>query len=251
MNNWYVIQTKVNEEEKLVQMVETMLSKKEGLYEECFVPKYDNIWKLQGMCLVDTEVLFPGYVFVITNQPEELYTELKQVPKFSKILGESGEREEKNFVSLMPREQEFMENILDRKDHVAHRSIVRRDGRGMIVQAEGPLKHYVDRIVKVDYPHRKLLIEMDLFGQKRRVKFCFMGEEDCIKEKVQLPQWEEKQPFDYQVGEEILLCSDAYEQKLFVIKKVNEKKRTVTVEVELFGRVMELTVGEDEIQKNV
>jgi len=247
MNHWYVIQTRVNEEEKLVELIKKRIPPKRKLYADCFVPKYDNVWRLKGMCLVNTEIMFAGYVFVITSQPDELYIELKTIPKLSKLLGETDDSGEKYFVPLLKEEEEFMENILDMSDHIVHRSIVRRDKRGIIYQAKGALEHYLDNIVKVDFTHRRVLIDIELFGRIRRVKLCVMGEDDCREENIPIPEWGDKKEFTYEVGDVIMLASDAYEGQQFEIKKVDAKKRKVTVEIDMFGMPMELTVGEEEI----
>lgn len=87
MEKWYVIQTRVREEEKLVSLIEKMIPPECGLYRKCFVPKNENVWKLKGMNLTEIEVLFSGYVFVITECPEKLFVELKSVPKLSNAAG--------------------------------------------------------------------------------------------------------------------------------------------------------------------
>ena len=247
MDRWYVIQTRVNGEEKLVELIKKMIPEERALYKDCFVPKYDNVWRLKGMCLVNTEIMFGGYVFVITDRPEELYVELKEIPKLSRLLGETDNSGERYFVSLSEQETEFMTNILDMSDHIVHRSIVRRDSRGIIYMARGALEHYLDHIVKVDFTHRRVLIDIDFFGKKRRIKLRVMGEDDCRKENIPVPDWGEKTEFTYQPGDMIRLSSDAYAGREFEIKKVDAKKRTVTVEVELFGMPVEMIVGEDKI----
>ena len=79
------------------------------------------------MNLTEIEVLFSGYVFVITECPEKLFVELKSVPKLSKLLGETTDDEGREFVPLSDKEQEFMENILNPADYVVHRSMNRAE----------------------------------------------------------------------------------------------------------------------------
>ena len=43
MEKWYVIQTRVREEEKLVSLIEKMIPPECGLYRKCFVPKNENV----------------------------------------------------------------------------------------------------------------------------------------------------------------------------------------------------------------
>lgn len=246
MENWYVIQTRVKEEEKLVSLIEKLIPPEKGLYRRCFVPKNENVWRLRGMNLTEIEVLFSGYVFVITDTPEKLFVELKSIPRLSKILGEISDDEGREFIPLSAQEQEFMENILDPSDYVVHRSIIHKNEKGRIDMAKGALEHYVDKIVKVDNTHRRILIDLEMFGRLRRIKFCFMNEEDCRLEGVEIPEWK-KEPFPYEPGDMVEITSEAYRDQIFEIKKVDEKKRTITVEVDMFGMPVEMTVEENEI----
>lgn len=248
MEKWYVIQTRVNDEEKLVELINKMVSKEEGLYQECFVPRYENVWRLKGFNLILVECMFRGYVFVITEHPEELFIRLKSVPKLSKILGEVSDDGGREFIPLSDEEQTFMENILDPSDYVVHRSLVHRNAQGRIDMAKGPLVNYVDKIVKVDNSHRRIFVELELFGKVRRIKFCFMTDEDCRIENKELPEWE-KPEFCYQPGDIIKIDSEAYLDQEFEIKKIDEKKRTVTVEVDMFGNAIEMIVDSDHIIK--
>ena len=68
---WYVLQTTTGQEEKLVQMIRELVAPE--LYEDCFVAYYERVWRKQQQSVVHVERLFPGYVFVVTQDPEELF----------------------------------------------------------------------------------------------------------------------------------------------------------------------------------
>ena len=72
---WYVIQTLGGKEEETADMIRKMVSS--YYMEECFVPKRERMKKFHGSWNKVEEVLFHGYVFVISQRPEELYQELK------------------------------------------------------------------------------------------------------------------------------------------------------------------------------
>ena len=91
---WYTIQTLGGQEEKTVDMIRKMVSP--DLIEECFVPKRERLKKYRGSWNKVEEVLFQGYAFVISNRPKELYEEMKQVPRLTKVLG----RETDYFIPL-------------------------------------------------------------------------------------------------------------------------------------------------------
>ena len=82
---WYVIQTLGGQEEKTAEMIRNIV--KSDFIEECFIPKRERLKKFQGSWNKVEEILFHGYVFVVSKESEEMYKELKQVPKLTKLLG--------------------------------------------------------------------------------------------------------------------------------------------------------------------
>ena len=98
-----------------------------------------------GGCVVYLETMFLGYLFISTDQPEILHTELKTIPKITKLL----RSEEDIFLTVSQEEREFLENLLDEDpEDVVRLSKVTVNEEKEILTAEGPLRHYVDRIVK-------------------------------------------------------------------------------------------------------
>ena len=81
---WYVIQTTTGQEEILVEMMRKILSKE--LYRDCFYIKRECAIKQKSSWEICQKALFPGYVFIDTDFPKELYYELKNVPKLTKLL---------------------------------------------------------------------------------------------------------------------------------------------------------------------
>lgn len=82
---WYVIQVAAGKEEQILAMI-----KKYGVQKylkECFSPRYEHRRKYLGQWRQEQAVLFPGYIFVISDQVEELYQSLKHIPELTKILG--------------------------------------------------------------------------------------------------------------------------------------------------------------------
>ena len=84
-NMWYAIQTITGNEEEAIESIRRMVDK--SVYEECFLLKREAVWRIEGACKVHVERLFPGYVFVSTESPKELYQHLKGVSSYTKILG--------------------------------------------------------------------------------------------------------------------------------------------------------------------
>ena len=82
---WYVIQVSTGKEEQILEMI--IKYGVQRYLEEYFVPKYERKRKYLGQWRTERTVLFPGYIFIITEDVEGLYLALKQVPQLTKLLG--------------------------------------------------------------------------------------------------------------------------------------------------------------------
>ncbi len=161
---WYVIQVTTGKEEEMRQLIGQEAGRE--LYERCFYIKRERVWVRDGQHIVHVETMFPGYLFVITEKPKELYWRLKEIPQFTKML----RTEDEIFLSVAEDEREFLENLLDGDEEDTVRlSKVKLDERKEIVLAEGPLEHYVGNIVKKKTRLRYVTIDVVLFGKKRTV----------------------------------------------------------------------------------
>ena len=67
---WYVLQTMTGKEEELIRMIKRILSPE--LYTDCFIAYYERVWRKQQHSIVHVERLFPGYAFIVSEQPEEV-----------------------------------------------------------------------------------------------------------------------------------------------------------------------------------
>ena len=81
---WYVIQVTTGKEEEMRLLIEREAGSE--FYERCFYIRRERIWRRDGECIVHVETMFPGYLFVITDKPKELYWRLKEIPQFTKLL---------------------------------------------------------------------------------------------------------------------------------------------------------------------
>lgn len=160
---WYVIQTLGGEEERTADMIRKWISS--YYIEECFVPKRERMKKFHGRWNKVEEILFQGYVFVISEKPEKLYQKLKQVPKLTKLLG----REMDYFFALGEEEKRLVERIGNQVHKIPLSQIMIGEGKQIQV-LDGPLKGYVGNIVKVNLHKREAAIEIEFMGRKMELK---------------------------------------------------------------------------------
>ena len=170
---WYVIQVTTGKEEAVRAVIEESAAR--SLYQECFLIKRERIWRRDGECILHIETMFPGYLFFITEDPVRVYQELKKIPQFTRVL----KLEEEQFLAVAEDEQEFLENLINGDpDYIVRLSKVTVNEEKEIVSAEGPLKYYVEHIVKKKLRLRYVLVETVLFGRKREVLIGVKTEED-------------------------------------------------------------------------
>lgn len=153
---WYVIQTFTGKEEKIKEMCMRQIS--EEVLEKCFIPYYEEMKKYLGEWHKEKRILFPGYVFAVTDQIDELYTELKKIQGFTKILGDQA-----YLLPLTEGETEFIRRF-GGEAHVVgmSRGMIEND---RIIIMEGPLRGLEGCIKKIDRHKRKAGIQIEMFGR--------------------------------------------------------------------------------------
>lgn len=244
---WYVLQTITGKEEELVRMIQKIVP--HGLYEDCFVAYYERIWRRQQQSIVHVERLFPGYVFVLSEEPEALFFHLKQVPAMSKIIADG----DFTFLTLEKTEVDFLKGMLSAK-HIMHLSYVETDGKGKVLQVSGPLKGYMKWVIKFHFKKRFVTIKFKLLGAEKTAVLGIVLEEDIRQEiafgKVEtpiemppfyeIPLKRENEDSAYEVGDQVQVISGSFENLSGVIWKI--KQHTVEVRVHLLGQDMSMEV---------
>ena len=193
------------------------------------------------------ERLFPGYVFIISENPDEIFLQLKKVPAMSKMIADG----EFTFLPIEQEEETFLDNML-RADHIVRLSYVAMDGKGRVYRILGPLEEYASQVVRYQFKKRYVIIRLRLLGEEKTVALGIILNEDIQREilygKVetpfkmpeyyQLPQGSEERPFA--VGDHVKVTSGPLENMPGVIWKI--KKSTVEIGVRLFGQDMPMEV---------
>ena len=82
---WYVIQTVTGEESRVKALLTAFVEK--GICKDCFAPLYEEVRRSHGEYRIFFKRLFPGYLFVETEDPEAVYAALRKVPEFTRLLG--------------------------------------------------------------------------------------------------------------------------------------------------------------------
>ena len=170
---WYVIQVKNGQENLTCQLIQTIIT--DDTLIECFFPQRERMRKIDGKWNVIKEKLFPGYVFIVTDNPERLSLQLKNVPKLTKLLGDN----EGSFIPLKEKEVYFIQRW-GGNDHVANISKVIVEKGNKVRILEGNLKDYEGEIIKVNL-HKRIAV----------VRTTFMGSTTDVHMGIEILQKEE------------------------------------------------------------
>lgn len=247
---WYVIQTLTGREEELVCMVRRILPG--DIYTDCFVAYYERIWRKRQQSLVHVERLFPGYVFILTDDPDEVYRCLKDVPSMSRLVSDGMF----TFLPLEEGEEAFFLKMLD-EDHIVRLSYVEKDGRGNVFRITGPLRQYADHVRRYQYKKRYVLVGIPLLGREKTAVLGIILKEDVRQEllygKIEAPLaprrvYRVEDPGRgerFAVGECVTVTAGELSGMRGVIWKV--KKNTVEIGVRLFDRDMPMEVSVESV----
>ena len=161
-DNWYVIQVKTGNEEKIKDICQRLIPRE--ILIECFIPKIKRVRKIRGSFHEREEILFKGYVFMISDAIDDLYQCLKLIPELTKVLGNDGT----NILPILKEEAIFLLKF-GKEDHIVDMS------KGYIISTKimittGPLVGNEGIIRKIDRHKRIAYIEVKLFDQITTVK---------------------------------------------------------------------------------
>lgn len=196
---WYVIQTITGREQELAIMIRNMMSK--TMYECCFVIRAECMKRLEGTWQKQVRPLFPGYIFIETASPDEVFQELRQIPRFSRLL--STERYE--FTAVEEEEKQFLLRLCGNSIQAAYgigdavhsergmkyaHALVRltmaeTNADGSLRALHGPLEQFQGMIERINL-HRRYAVVRVMIGQKERTVLfglCLEKDRDVFNEK--------------------------------------------------------------------
>ncbi len=158
---WYVMQVKTSTEENIKLQCERVIPA--SVLERCFLPYYKERKHVQGEWKTFQKILFPGYVFVVTDELEKLYPCLRKVQGLTKMLGA-----DKEIIPLSDREVTFLRRM-GGEDLLVEMSEGIIEG-GAVTVTSGPLMGMEGLIKRIDRHKRKAWLETDMFGRKQTVQ---------------------------------------------------------------------------------
>ena len=141
-DKWYVGQVLAGKEASTLSQCRKLIDP--SILHESFVPEFETMWKSSAGWRPERRLLFPGYLFFVTDNIEALAAGLANVPNRVRILGD----EENSFMALSDAERDWFLAFID-QDRVVRMSegVIEND---QVRITKGPLMGKEARIRKVD-----------------------------------------------------------------------------------------------------
>ena len=172
---WYVIQTTTGRENTVLHMIMRAVSdyatreslSERDIVEECFSPRYRTAKKVDGVYVPTEELLLPGYLIAITDNPATLEVVLRNVPALSKIL-----KNENAFTPLTDAETAWICAFTQKGDRVVDMSEGFKEG-GRVVVTSGPLVGHEGLISRINRRKHLAYLQISMLGRNVEVKVGF------------------------------------------------------------------------------
>lgn len=132
---WYAVWVRSGQEDRVLELCKTFRHYYPDAYEECFIPTYEKYRKVKGQPTKQLAHLLPGYLFFVSDHPQELQKLLKRIPEFAKTLGDDD-----GAIPLYQEEVEFLQRYTGE-----------------------------ERILKIDRHKRTAVLELEFLGRKMKV----------------------------------------------------------------------------------
>ena len=158
----YVIQVTGGRETYAKNLIERTMPE---LVSECFVPRRELLRRVDGAWVRTTERLFPGYLFIATENILDVSEALGRIPAFTRLLGKSDE----SVIPLSPDEVAWLTALMEPLEKVVELSTGVIEGDKVVV-LDGPLKGHEALISKIDRHKRCAYLDMRMFGRTKTIK---------------------------------------------------------------------------------
>ena len=158
----YVLQVPGGQERRAEELAQRL---PKDVISSCFIPVREVKKRRGGEWKTERELLFPGYLFMETNEPELASERLRELPLFMRVLADVGGE----FLPLSDDETSWIRSLATERSHVVEMSEGVIEGDRVIV-TQGPLKGREAWITKVDRHKRLAWLDMRMFGRTKSIK---------------------------------------------------------------------------------
>ena len=240
---WYVVQTMSGEEEKFKKTYETINNN--SVMCNLFIPLIELKKRYHQKWNSVKKIMFPGYVFVETEQIEKFAEKMQDVKCFSKLL-----KAEDKILTVTEEEKHFLESIMD-ENYCVNYSQGFIVGENVVI-TEGVLRNKNALIRKVDHHRRIAMLDVNIFGRRTPVEVGFGA-----FAKVTDEQWEQIRQNNISRHEHVNKSTRDDNVKIITgvfhgmtgkLVSLNTANNECVVELQLFDADVNVSFGREEVE---
>lgn len=173
MEQWYTLCTPIGKEREAEELLYRAVDRE--LWSEYGIPRKMKVFRSGGMLHLLEDVMFPGYLFIKTAFSKELCKALQKSREFPQFIGGL----KPTIVPVEEKDLKFLQNVCgENLQNVMGISKIVLNHENKIVMADGVLKYYIDRIIKLNLHKRYAVVEVELFNRRQSVLFGLKLERD-------------------------------------------------------------------------
>ena len=153
---WVVAKVIAGKEDVIKELSEDRISK--DILEDVFVPKHVRMKKYKSEWRKVIKPLYPGYVFMVTRDPQELEKALIDVPGRHRLLKSD------DIILTVSDEEKVFINRISGRENIVEISVGYKEGDRIKI-ISGPMLGLEGDIVHVDRHKRLVTINTPMFGR--------------------------------------------------------------------------------------
>lgn len=157
---WYVVHTASGKETAAIEKCKNAIP--DAIATRIFSPDHEFMRRYQGAWHIKVEKLFPGYIFIESEQPDELLACLEHIPGTVTPVCIGG------FTPIRKDEEEFLRGMLDETYCIRYSLGYIVDGK--LIVEKGPLCGRSGCVQKIDRHRRVAHIVIHLFREEKKVE---------------------------------------------------------------------------------
>ncbi len=161
---WYVIWSLTGHEEELINRIHELVPN--DYYSQVWTPYRIKLKRHDGIDEKISLKMFPGYVFIDTEYPEEIHEFIRREPDYISFL-----KTDDKYAPVSDSERDIITFFTGESGTAGVSLGIIRDGRTYIM--EGPLAGMEDKIIHIDRHKRTAKVRLKSFlGEDRVLNFA-------------------------------------------------------------------------------
>ena len=159
---YYAVHVSTGKEDSLIRLINERVN--HDYFSEVFAPKRVSGRKINGQWVDKLINVFPGYIFVDTDNPKEFSGALYRMPQYARLLGR--EESSGSFLPLNNDECIMIDSLCGKDVNrlLIKSEIFLREGKDVEILS-GPLIGFRGNIKKIDLHKRIAIVNIEMLGR--------------------------------------------------------------------------------------